>query len=128
MLPSLSTTTLPWQGPMTDLPSEPRAQPGTVSKVMIPQPIRTGAGVSAARSGAVRQNARATALARERFITIVTPDCGFVVEPRTEARVALWPKPSPHATDRRHDREGRNVPGPGHRKDVPAPVECHCVF
>ena len=61
MLPSLSTTTLPWLGPITDLPSGPRPQPGTVSNVISPQPIRTGPGVSAARTDSVRQRTTARA-------------------------------------------------------------------
>ena len=38
----LATTTLPWQGPMTDFPPGPRPQPGTVSNVITPDPICTG--------------------------------------------------------------------------------------
>ncbi len=38
MLPALSTTTLPWRGPITDFPSDARPQPGTVSNVIMSAP------------------------------------------------------------------------------------------
>src|SRR6476646_7417870 len=73
MLPSLSTTTLPWHGPITDFPSEPRPQPGTVSNVIRPHPIRTGWALSAARAGSESARRRVRATELERYFTNRTP-------------------------------------------------------
>src|SRR5579871_6122078 len=73
MLPSWSTTTLPWHGPITDFPSGPRPQPGTVSKVIRPHPIRTGGVSSAARAGRASPRTRANAKEVERFFTNRAP-------------------------------------------------------
>src|SRR5438445_7540133 len=73
MLPSLPTTTLPWHGPITDFPSGPRPQPGTVSNVIRPHPIRTGCVLSDARAGRASPKTRAKATEVERFFTNRTP-------------------------------------------------------
>src|SRR4051812_39771310 len=93
MLPSLSTTTLPWHGPITDFPSGPRPQPGTVSNVMRPHPIGTGWALSAARDGWASPRTRARATEVERIFTNRPPDGVDVV--------AGWASP----------------PGPGGRLD-----------
>src|SRR3954464_1006637 len=73
MLPSVSTTTLPGHGPITDLPSGPRPQPGTVSNVIRPHPIRTGWGVSAATVGRARPKTRTRATEVEWVFTNRAP-------------------------------------------------------
>src|SRR5262245_11136553 len=45
-------TTEPWHGPSADFPSGSSPQPGTVSNVICPQPIRTGLGFSSKTNGA----------------------------------------------------------------------------
>src|SRR5215469_14220708 len=75
MLPSLPTTTPPWQGPIADLPSAPSPQPGTVSNVITPDPIRAGCGVSAARPDEASPNIRAKATNIERFFMAWSSHC-----------------------------------------------------
>src|SRR4051812_19065268 len=73
MLPSLSTTTLPWHGPITDFPSGPRPQPGTVSNVIRPPPIRTGWALSPAETGRATPKRRAKATEVGRFFMTWIP-------------------------------------------------------
>ncbi len=58
MLPSLSTTTLPWHGPIVGLAVGARPQPGTVSNVITPLPILTGAVSSAEKAQGASPNKR----------------------------------------------------------------------
>src|SRR5262245_2133160 len=55
-------TTEPWHDPIADFPSGSNPQPGTVSNVIRPQPIRTGLGVSgnAAAAAAKSMNTKQT--------------------------------------------------------------------
>src|SRR3954449_3971782 len=75
MLPSLSTTTPPWHGPIADLPSGASPQPGTVSNVIRPLPIRTGGVVSPARTGRASPSPRmrTEAIEVERLFTVGAP-------------------------------------------------------
>src|SRR5258708_4553048 len=75
MLPDLSITTLPCVGPMTDFPSSPSPQPGTVSKVIKPQPILTGWAFSAAKTGKTVPNTTAKAMENNRLFMLWIPVC-----------------------------------------------------
>ena len=73
MLPALSITTAPWVGPRTDFPSGLSPQPGTVSKVINPQPIRTGWVFSAAEIGSAMLSTIVIVMQIEQFLMIWTP-------------------------------------------------------
>src|SRR4051794_22335122 len=110
MLPSLSTTTLPWHGPITDLPSGPRPQPGTVSNVMRPHPIRTGSVFSAASAGrAANPRARVKASKVERFFTDGSPELGNCVADAGRTRRDY--QSGPRRRSVRPSRKPPDVPG-----------------
>src|SRR4051812_10328931 len=89
MVPSLPTATPPWHGPIADFPSGPRPQPGTVSNVIRPHPIRTGWGVSAASAGRASPKTRANAKEVERIFTGRSP--GWVDGVAGSARAPGFP-------------------------------------
>src|SRR5437899_6034893 len=70
---------------MTDFPSSPSPQPGTVSKVITPQPIRTGLAF-AENTGRARPNTMAKATASERLFMLGIPCCCLA-----DSEVSDWP-------------------------------------
>src|SRR6056297_4260767 len=68
MLPAGSITTLPWVGPIDELPSGRSPHPGTVSKVIDPLPIRTGRSVGNVDSPAVGSAAKTVAADRAQSV------------------------------------------------------------
>src|SRR3977135_1913617 len=74
MLPALSTTTEPCVGPRADLPSGRSPQPGTVSNVMAPQPMRTDLAGSAEWTGSVESAIETIPIDKQLFM-MWTPGC-----------------------------------------------------
>ena len=58
----------PWVGPRAERPSGRSPQPGTVSNVISPQPMRTGATFSAANAGTVQRATTAATIRKPRVM------------------------------------------------------------